>query len=160
MRSTLTLVALLVALLTATAAATCTVAKQFDSTYVIDPDTGGGWITGLNGTMTASCTTKWRVVFHVECKTGHTNYASCIQNELCNSPGICEGVNGWGAGTSHLYDPTTEQPGGAFTGYWTPGDGLQVSRPLCDYIWRVRERFYNTIAGTLITTKYSPEGAC
>lgn len=143
------------------AAATCTITQQFTTTSAVDnqppPNT---WTVLVGPTLTASCTPRWYVTFTPQCKTGHTSYTRCITNDLCPFATACApNTYGWGAGTTHSYDEPTGTPTG-FTGYWDNGDGFTQTGSVCDYIWRIRERFINGTDGTTITTLYSPEGFC
>jgi hypothetical protein len=133
----------------AQAAASCTITDQFDQTSATI-DTAGNWVVVTNPTLTASCTTKWYVSFTPQCKTGHTNYQQCITNQLCQTAPLCTGnAQGWGAGTSHTYNETTQSP-----------PGFTQSGNVCDYIWRIREVFRNGFDNTVIATAFSPEGFC
>ena len=60
----------------------------------------------------------------------------------------------YGSGVDKLFDVVTGSPG-AFTGYWDQGDGLKAARPLTQWEWRVRFRFFNS-QDVQIATLYSP----
>lgn len=142
----------------ADATPSCTITQQFTTT---DPFySAGDWSVIVGPTMTAHCTSRWYVTFVPQCKTGHTNYAQCIDNVLCNVATACTPNQlGWGAGTTHSYDEPTSSPPG-FTGYWDNGDGFNKSGTVCDYIWRIKEVFKNGNDNSVITNAFSPEGFC
>lgn len=143
------------------AAASCTVTTQFSSTQVTNgnppPDT---WTVLTAPTLTASCSTKWYVVFTAQCAGPHIAYHQCITNQQCQTAPTCTpNLNGWGAGTTHSYDEPSGTPAG-FTGYWNNGDGFTETGNVCDWTWRIREQFRNGFDQSLIKTTYSPEGFC
>jgi hypothetical protein len=123
---------------------------QFDSTYALE-NQDGTFIVGLNGTARFQCTVNWRTTFQALYKASsdpswHLGFDNAIYAP--NAVGHYDGY------TDVFFQPAVTPP--AFTGYWTPGDGLNAARPVCQWQWRVRERFTNTSNGNLDNTLYSP----
>lgn len=125
---------------------------QFDSTYAIDnqpPPTT--FLVGLNGQARFACAVNWRVTFQPLFKLpAASTWTVGFDNSL-----YMPSANGhYTAFQDVLFTPGIAPP--SFTGYWTNGDGLHANHPICQYQWRVRERFTNTGNNTLVGTYYSP----
>ena len=139
---------------TAQAVAHCFTAApedQFDGTYAQDPIQGGGWLVGVNGQARFYCTVNWRVTFQALYKApSDTTWSLGVDNALY-APSI---NTHYDAFADQLFTPGVTPP--TFTGYWDSGDGLNAARPVCQWQWRIRERFTNTSTGALDNTLYSP----
>jgi len=126
--------------------------EQFDSTYAVDnqpPPTT--FLVGLNGQARLFCTSNWRVTYQPLFKLP----ADSSWTVGFDNPIYMPNATGHYAGYQDvLFTPGSAPPD--FTGYWTNGDGLRAQHPVCQYQWRVRERFTNTGNGTLEGTLYSP----
>lgn len=131
------------------AAAFCTTWTQFPNTFAGE-NTDGTFIVGVTGQAEFSCSSQWRVTFvPLYQDTGESVWHVGFDNTLI----FPLGTGTYAATQQKVFLPPNTPS--AFTGYWTPGDGLRASRPVCAHSWRLRERFTNSV-GTLVGTDYSP----